>query len=93
MTMGRLIDADALLAAIDAERQILVEQKRLGAEHIVVHHARRLIEDSPTVDAIPVEWIENKREEWRENGAPREVLGVLKAMLVQWRDEQEGENG
>ena len=53
----RLIDADALEIAIDKEREILIEQGRPGAEHIVVHHARRLIEEAPIVDVIPVEWL------------------------------------
>ena len=44
-----LIDKDALLTAIDKERQILIEQERLGAEHVVVHHARRLVEDTDSL--------------------------------------------
>ena len=51
----KLIDKDAILAAIDKERQILIEQERFGAEHIVVHHARRLVEDATIIDAIPIE--------------------------------------
>ena len=50
----RQIDADALLDAIDRERETLIEEGRTGAEHVVVHHARRLIEDMPTVDAVRV---------------------------------------
>ena len=55
----RLIDADALEAAIDKEREILIEQERFGAEHVVVHHARRLVEDAPIVDAIPMPWLDS----------------------------------
>ena len=53
----RLIDADILEKAIDNERQILIEEKRFGAEHILVHHGRRLVEEAPVVNAIPVEWL------------------------------------
>ena len=43
----RLIDADALLEQIDTEREILVQDGRLGAEHILVHYVREFIEDAP----------------------------------------------
>ena len=45
----RLIDADALLARVDKEREYLLANKMLGAEHILVHHCLRLIDDAPTV--------------------------------------------
>ena len=38
-----------LLSRIDAERKHLLDLKMDGAEHIVVHHARRIIEDMPSV--------------------------------------------
>ena len=56
-----LISKEAALAAIDHEREMLIEQRLLGAEHVVVHHARRLIEDMQTVPAVPLdklcEWL------------------------------------
>ena len=54
MKSNDLISRETALSAIDNERNILIEQERLGAEHIVVHHARRLIEDLPAMDAVPV---------------------------------------
>ena len=54
MPNNDLISRAAVLDAIDHERDLLIEQKRFGAEHVVVHHARRLIEELPTVDAAPV---------------------------------------
>lgn len=56
--MDDTISREAALDAIDNERKLLIEQNRLGAEHIVVHHARRLIEELPSVDSIPVQWLE-----------------------------------
>lgn len=38
-----------LLARIDAERKHLLDIKMDGAEHIIVHHARRIIEDMPSI--------------------------------------------
>lgn len=52
--MGRLIDTDALADAIQKERNLLIEREQYGAEHILVHHFERILEDVPTVDAVPV---------------------------------------
>lgn len=43
------ISRTELLAKIDEERKHLLELKMDGAEHIIVHHARRIIEDMPSV--------------------------------------------
>lgn len=43
------ISRTELLARIDAERKHLLDIKMDGAEHIIVHHARRIIEDMPSV--------------------------------------------
>ena len=50
------ISRTALLAKIDEERKHLLDLKMDGAEHIIVHHARRIIEDMPTVTP-KTEWI------------------------------------
>lgn len=42
------ISRTELLAKIDEERKHLLELKMDGAEHIIVHHARRIIEDMPS---------------------------------------------
>ena len=52
--MNDLISRAAALDSIDFERKVLIEQGRLGAEHVVVHHARRLIEELRGVDAALV---------------------------------------
>lgn len=52
--MGRLIDTDVLADAIQRERDLLIEREQYGAEHILVHHFERILEDVPTVDAAPV---------------------------------------
>jgi hypothetical protein len=43
------ISRTELLSRIDAERKHLLDIKMDGAEHVIVHHARRIIEDMPSV--------------------------------------------
>lgn len=52
------------LRLIDEERQHLLRLNMDGAEHIIVHHARRIIEDMPSVTPQPKrgKWI--KRDSW-----------------------------
>ena len=56
------ISRERLLARIDEERKHLLDLKMDGAEHIIVHHARRIIEDMPAVTPQPKrgKWIEDK---------------------------------
>ena len=43
------ISRNELLSRIDAERKHLLDIKMDGAEHVIVHHARRIIEDMPSI--------------------------------------------
>lgn len=56
------ISRERLLARIDEERKHLLDLKMDGAEHIIVHHARRIIEDMPSATPQPKrgKWIEDK---------------------------------
>ncbi len=47
------ISRTELLSRIDAERKYLLDLKMDGAEHILVHHARRIVEDMPSVAPQP----------------------------------------
>jgi hypothetical protein len=51
-----------LLSRIDAERRHLLDIGMDGAEHIIVHHARRIIEDMPSVkpQRPPAKWLDKK---------------------------------
>lgn len=64
----RLIDADAL-------------DDELGAsdEDIYIHH---MLEDAPTIDAIPVEWLRKWPKDLREGAYVRDILR-------DWQKEQE----
>lgn len=88
--MSDLISRDALLAAIDCERHCLIEQNRLGAEHVVVHNARRIIEDFPYVDAIPVEWL-TRRMIRADDESDFEMRDSICILADEWQREQEVE--
>ena len=73
----RLIDADALLEKIDAERDMLVADDRLGTEHILVHYVREFIEDAPTVCDI-VRCLECKNgSTWYRHRVKCKRLGMI----------------
>ena len=60
----RLIDADALLAKVDEEREYLKARGLLGAEHVLTKDFRNLIEDAPTAEMeTPVININISKEE------------------------------
>lgn len=48
------ISRSALLAEIDNERRRHIDSGNYGAEHLMVHSLRRLVEEAPAVDAAPV---------------------------------------
>ena len=50
MSEVRLIDANALLKRVDEEREYLKARGQLGAEHILVHNFRDLIDNAPTIN-------------------------------------------
>ena len=45
-----LISRDALLKAMEQERQFLLARGQTGAEHILVHHCLPIIDSAPTVE-------------------------------------------
>lgn len=93
----KLIDADAFA------------KKAYDVAYPVVHgwndHERgltllglaQLLDEMPTIDAIPIEWIVNyvnsyadKQKEITEDVAYIEVLGVTESMIADWRIENYG---
>lgn len=82
ITEGKIYDIDyqepckdcvsrtELLSRIDAERKHLLDLKMDGAEHIVVHHARQIIEELPpaTPKRKVGEWIKKNNDyfDWYE---------------------------
>lgn len=55
----RLIDADELLKTVDKEREYLIARGQTGAEHILVHNFRDLIDNAPTVCGNNPKWCES----------------------------------
>ena len=70
----RLIDADAI------EHCLVIGGRRHG-KAIISEFIRRAIQTAPTVDAIPMDWI----EQWEDKN-PYAELGD---MLNDWKDESE----
>ena len=70
----RLIDADALDYTLGA-----------SDEDIYFHH---MLEDAPTADAIPVEWLHKKREQMIDaaQNTPEQAIAYV---LWMWQKEQE----
>lgn len=74
----RLIDADALYTD-------LVKMNDFG--ELSAKKAIRMVSKAPTVDAVPVEWIERyDEEEWMESGTPH--TSVTKLLEV-WHERKE----
>ena len=46
---GDLISREALLKRVDEERKYLIARGQTGAEHILVHNFRDLIDNAPTI--------------------------------------------
>ena len=56
--MSDLISREAAIEAIDKNRQDLLSLGMGGAEHILVHYGRRVIEELPTINPVKHgEWI------------------------------------
>lgn len=77
----RLIDADALKAKI----------RDTAAEGTIADYCKRVMvecldNDAPTIDAIPVEWLEEHDSEGNEFG--RRYITVVEALSM-WQKEQE----
>jgi hypothetical protein len=48
--MTELISRQAALAEIDKNREALLSSGMMGAEHILVHYGRRVIEELPGIE-------------------------------------------
>ena len=86
--MDDLISREAALDMLDHERKVLIEQGRLGAEHIVVHHARRMIEDLPAVEAVPVvhgRWIDENPDDFLDPRMRCSICTGIESPLLKWR--------
>lgn len=81
-----MIDKDALEEAVQGAINIMESN---GISMIAASVPLAIIKGAPTIDAIPVGWIEDMLREWHKNKAPFEVIGAVSGMLVRWHKEQE----
>lgn len=81
--MLRLIDADALKSALAHAAKGYC--KRNGPMRTIDFES--LIDKAPTIDAIPVEWMEEQRDKLSE--AWDEEWHEINGLIEQWREEQE----
>ena len=86
----RLIDADALLVK---QTNIAKTFARSDAQKSLMGRVMYNTEHAPTIDAIPVEWLEQKRK-CSDPESVRDINGAfvticIDGVLVLWQKEQE----
>ena len=74
----RLVDADALKTDLT----------RFYDNEVT---AKRLIDEQPTIPAIPVEWLVNLKNEYAREGR-EQAEGDLMNLLLMWRKKQEAQD-
>jgi len=81
--MTRYCDVDALYME-------LVKMKDFG--ELTAKKAIRVVKNAPTIDAIPIEWIEAQIEWLKslDNAFSTLTAGQISAMVNRWKDEQDG---
>ena len=84
----RLIDADALATAIyewmPKDQETWMESDIPPIENLVVS-IMMTIEEQPTIEAIPIEWIIRERNEHKNDG----FAWIFEAVLEDWRKEHD----
>lgn len=79
----RLIDADDMFSRYLSLLSKHIAEFKLG-------DAIEMLEDAPTIEAIPVEWLNKKIEHYREN-CWHEDAEDLEGLINDWRKEQNDE--
>lgn len=82
--MGRLIDADALKAAMKAVKSGLDFPLSTYLKRIIA----MILDGAPTVEAIPVEWLLVKREHCKSTWDIN-FYEAVQIILGEWQKEQE----
>lgn len=79
--MSRLIDADAFIE----EARNRIDMQDL---YLPVHIKEMVLDEMPTVEAIPIEFVEKEAERMRasENPAMRMNSVILSALIRDWRE-------
>lgn len=81
----RLVDADALPSALFQKH---VHDKEELEPMLYFEDAVKVVEDAPTIDAIPVEWLKKKREHCKSTW-DIDFYEAVQLVLCEWQKEQE----
>lgn len=84
--MSRPIDADALTHILESCRDTAPELRLQSI--IAIDDAIQLVIDAPTIDVIPVKWLEAHAREYYEDWG-EEPITVEKALKM-WQRKKEG---
>lgn len=87
--MSRLIDADALAHILESCRDTAPV---LNLQSIIaVDDAIQMVIDAPTVPAISVEWLKNRRDMYTNTvtAGNLRVAAVIDQLIREWEKEQE----
>lgn len=85
----RLIDADALVAK---QANIAKTFARSDAQKSLMGRVMYNTESAPTIDAIPVEWL-NKQCEMADDRGDMEMTDAISWLIQTWHEEQEAQDG
>lgn len=85
----RLIDADALLVK---QASIAKTFARSDAQKSLIGRVMYNTESAPTIDAIPVEWL-NKQCELADDRGDMEMTDAISWLIQTWQEEQEAQDG
>ena len=81
----RLVDGDALPSALFQKH---VHDGEELEPMLYFEDAVKVVEDAPTIDAIPVEWMRDKMRGYASALKSTETAALVRVMQM-WEDEQE----
>ena len=84
----RLVDADALPSALFQKH---VHDEEELEPMLYFEDAVKVIENAPTIDAIPVEWLKARKTKYYEDWGLVPVS--VEEALTMWQKEQEAQDG
>jgi len=96
MTIARLIDADALamhfndwaLTIAPTGNETVSESTRRMLQWDAIQEAINSVATAPTIDAIPVEWL-RERKHWAAIDGDHWAENIISYLLEAWQKEQE----
>ena len=89
--MSRTIDADALMHILESCRDTAPV---LGLQSIIaIDDAIQMVIDAPTVPAIPMEWLQLRRDTYKNTitAGNLRVAAVIDQLMRDWQKEQEAQ--